>query len=127
MAFQGSIAAPLLFIIYINDLVMLQDENTKVSIYADDNNYQLKLKNDDELNKRKIASKMTEIQKYMNCNKLKLNPEKTLMILTTKNKNMHSDLKINFNGAEIEQNHFAKFLGIVISGNKFINHVHKKV
>ena len=51
---------------------------------------------------------MTEIQKYMNCNKLKLNPEKTLMIMTTKNKNMHSDLKINFNGAEIEQNHFAK-------------------
>ena len=67
----------------------------------------------------------------MNCNKLKLNPEKKLMIMTTKNKNMHSDLKINFIGAEIEQNHFAKFLGIVISGNlkcnEFINHVHKKV
>ena len=47
--FQGSIGAPLLFIIYVNDLVMLQDENTKVSIYAVDNNYQLRLKNDEEI------------------------------------------------------------------------------
>ena len=89
--FQGCIAAPLLFIIYINDLVMLQDKSTKCSIYADDNNFKCKLDGDLNENKARIEQKMDEIQTYMNSNRLKLNLDKTkLMIMTTKNKNMHS-------------------------------------
>ena len=59
----------------------------------------------------------SKIQVYMDSNRLKLNPEKTkLMIMTTKNKNIHKELKVEIE-IEIEQVTFAKFLGIIISGN----------
>ena len=116
--FQGSIGAPLLFILYVNDLVTLQDHTTKISLYADDNNYAIKLTNDEERNKVVIESKMKQIQEYMDSNRLKLNADKTkLMIMTTKQKDVHKDLKVYLKETEIEKVTFAKFLGIIISGN----------
>ena len=45
----------------------------------------------------------------------KLNPDKTkLMIMTTKVKNIHKNLKITFGESEIEQVEFTKFLGIIL-------------
>ena len=58
--FQGSIAGPILFIIFFNDLVTLQDAPTKISIYADDNNYKLKLGNDVKENKRLINNTIVQ-------------------------------------------------------------------
>ena len=96
---------------------VLQDNNTKVSLYADDN-YAIKLSKILMESKIRVENKMSEIQVYMDSNRRKLNPEKTkLMIMTTKNKNVHKELKVEFNGVEIEQVTFDKFLGIVISGN----------
>ena len=66
----------------------------------------------------RIEAKMKKNQVYMNSNRLKLNQDKTnLMIMTSKLKNMHRDLKIEYEGKEIEQVDFTKFLGIVISSN----------
>ena len=41
--FQRSIAGPLLFIIHFNDLIYLEDSTCKISIYADDNNYKIRV------------------------------------------------------------------------------------
>ena len=71
--FQGSIAGPILFIIFSDDLVTLEDATTKISIYTDDNNYKLKLGNDVEENKLLINRKLKEVETYMNANKLKFN------------------------------------------------------
>lgn len=61
---------------------------------------------------------MMEIQQYMDSNRLKLNAEKTkIMVMTTKQKDVHKDLKVFLKGVEVERVNFAKFLGIIISGN----------
>ena len=114
--FQGSIAGPILFIIFFNDLVTLQDALTKISIYADDNNYKLKLGNNVEENKRLINNKLLQVEEYMNANKLKFNVDKTqMMIMTPKKNKVNSTLTVNFNGHEIKPDSQAKFLGIHIS------------
>ena len=97
--FQGSIAGPILFIIFFNDLITLEDATTKFSIYADGNNYKLKLGNDVEGNKLLINRKLAEVKVYMNSNKRKFNVTKTqMMIMTPKRNKINSPLKINFNG-----------------------------
>ena len=100
--FQGSIAGPILFIIFFNDLVTLQDALTKISIYMDDNNYKLKLGNNVEKNKRVINNKLIQVEEYMNANKLKFNVDKTqMMIMTPKKNKINSTLTIDFNGQSL--------------------------
>ena len=54
----------------------------------------------------------------LDSNRLKLNAEKTkIMVMSTKQKDVHKDLKVFLKGVEIERVTFAKFLGIIISGN----------
>ena len=114
--FQGSIAGPILFIIFFNDLITLQDPITRISIYADDNNYKLKLGNDVERNKKLINDKLEQVEEYMNSNKLKFNAAKTQMMIMTPRKNkINSALKLWFNGIEIKPETKAKFLGVIIS------------
>lgn len=114
--FQGSIAGPILFIIFFNDLVTLQDAPTKISIYADDNNYKLKLGNDVKENKRLLNNKLVQVEEYMNSNKRKFDVDKTQMMIMTPNKNkVNNTLTVNFNGHKITPNSQAKFRGIHIS------------
>ena len=111
--FQGSIAGPILFIIFFNDL---QDDSCKISIYADDNNYKLKIGDDVKENKALINRKLVQVEEYMNSNKLKFNVAKTqLMIMTPRQNKKNSTLKVTFNGHEIKPEKEAKFLGIYIS------------
>ena len=35
--FQGSMLGPLLFILYVNCIVVLEDKDAKLTVYADDN------------------------------------------------------------------------------------------
>ena len=114
--FQGSIAGPILFIIFFNNLVTLKDALTKISIYADDNNYKLKLGNNVEENKRLINNKLVQVEEYMNSNKLKFNVDKTqMMIMTPKKNKVNSTLTVNFTGHEIKPENQVKFHGIHIS------------
>ena len=100
--FQGSCGGPLLFIVFFNDIMELQDDQTMISGYADDNNYKITLSEDVAANERMVNEKLVEVEEYMNANRLKFNASKTqLMIMTPKKIRVNSTLELEFNGLRI--------------------------
>ena len=105
--FQGSV----LFIIYFNDLVVLEDNGCSVIVYADDNNYAAKIGHDTQANQMRINSKLGEVEVYMCANRLKYNAGKTQIMIETPARNkMNSNLVVVFIGHEITPENRARFL-----------------
>jgi hypothetical protein len=107
---QGSILGPLLFILYINDIVnvstklkfFLYADDTNI-LYADDNCINLKLNLESELNK---------LLKWLHINKLSINFSKTSYIIFGKQNPKEFDLEIE--GKLLTKINSTKFLGVII-------------
>ena len=114
---QGSILRPLLFIIYINDMVH-SSELFKFINFADDTTLITNLKNEDTWNE----SLNNELANFHNClkaNKLSLNVNKTkAMVFHMPQKRIPLPL-LKIAGTDIEFVDNFNFLGIVI--NKHLN------
>jgi hypothetical protein len=109
---QGSILGPLLFNIFINDIVKLKLKGS-LTLFADDICIQYSGKNVSEIIKF-ILHDLALIDNWINKNKLSMNYKKT-KILFIRNKNSNSDeTPIKFNGNIIEQVKSFKYLGLII-------------
>ena len=80
---QGSTLDPLLFIIYINDLV--QSKNFKVNLFADDIVLVMSHKSTEKL-QNQVIYEMNLVGKWMNANKLTINYSKSNFMLFTNKK-----------------------------------------
>ena len=102
---QGSILGPLLFTLYINNLdSVITNNNSQVTLYADDTAIFVKGKSVSEIN-RIMNTEISNVAKWLNVNYLTLNVKKTkAMLLCTPQKMSRKDTDFNvfINNVHIE-------------------------
>jgi len=116
---QGSVLAPLLFIIYVNDFKSCLKYGTTVS-FADDTNIFISDSNIKSLY-QKTNAELKNIDNWMIANKLTVNISKTKYILfrPTNKKALCDDksLRVNYRNTAIEKVSSIRFLGLIINEN----------
>lgn len=113
---QGSILGPILFIIFVNDLIDYISnvvDGVKLVVYADDTNAIVSDKDKEQLN-FKINAILAEFHRWFTSNNLKLNTSKTSAVLFKTTARNKETLNINLNGEIIDLQHTVKFLGVNI-------------
>ena len=127
---QGSILGPLLFILYINDIVCCSDI-LQFILFADDTNLFYSNSNVNKL-VEVLNCELSKLTKWFQVNKLSLNVQKTNFIAFGHKKFAYNhNLNIILDGVSIERVKFTKFLGAYIdeklTWKNHINHVKIKI
>ena len=121
---QGSVLGPLLFIIYINDIIQTTNHSF-LNLFADDT---LLAVSDKDLNSaiERINMELQSIEHYLAINKLKLNTSKCKAMILTRQKQKHIDnnsVNIILNNAKLEIVNEIKYLGLILDNTlSFKNH-----
>ena len=127
---QGSILGPILFLIFINDLV---NTSTLINfiLFADDT---CLFKSDDSLQDlvANINTELIEIKKWISLNKLTINMNKTHCILFHRNKTLPQNLPIvKIGSAPVNYVQSTKFLGVHVDSKLnwkcHISHISNKL
>ena len=114
---QGSVAGPLLFVIFINDLFLATD--MKTILFADDTTFQCTGSNLHELYDR-VNYNLVKIENWFNANGLTLHPSKTKYMLFTNNKEHYHIRNIYLCGSKVDRvgedckDKYFKFLGMLV-------------
>ena len=108
---QGSVLAPLLFNLYVNDLTNAA-RNCKVVQYADDTTILVKSKRDSQVTKEKAERAIGSIMKWFIANRLEINVNKTKFAVFGKESKALVCLKVC--SQVILKSDVAKFLGLRI-------------
>ena len=120
---QGSILGPLLFLLYINDIVNISNRLLPL-IFADDTNLFITGKSVQEISDQ-MNIELNNTLTWLNANRLSLNVAKTHFILfKSKNRAIGIPPKIYINGNEIDNVLKTKFIGVILDSNlKWDHHI----
>jgi hypothetical protein len=128
---QGSILGPLLFILYINDIIHCSDI-LKFILFADDTNLFFSDK-DIYVLEFKVNNELLQLSEWFRANKLSLNVAKTNFIIFG-NKQFPKNftkLTLVLDGNILERTAFVKFLGVYldekVKWTQHLNHISSKV
>lgn len=128
---QGTVLGPLLFIIYINDIVKTLKYGT-CNLFADDMILYVNSDDADEI-EYKINMDLKEISKWLKQNSLKLNVNKTnFMLIRDSHKRISTNrCRISIEDEKIEEVEETKYLGVIIdenlSFNSHVQYVNRKI
>ena len=120
---QGSTLGPLLFLIYINDIINCSDI-LKFILFADDTTVMYKNNNINQLN-RILTNEVIKVINWFSANKLLINLSKSNSMLFS-NKRGNPKLKLNIQNIHLEEKEVVTFLGIEID-NKLVWKSHIKL
>ena len=119
---QGSVLGPLLFLIYINDIVN-SSKLFNFTLFADDTSLYYSCKNTNNL-ESVINCELAKISDWLSANRLSLNVAKSkLLYYTNKNRSSLKDIEIKINGEVLNEVDSAKYLGVYMD-NKLNWNVH---
>jgi len=110
---QGSILGPLLFLVYINDIV--DNIESIIKLFADDTSMYLSLENT-QMRTDIFNSDLEKINQWATQWKVKFNPSKTELLNVSRKRNPDY-LPLNFGGTVLQETESHKHLGIIIQNN----------
>ena len=128
---QGSILGPLLFLLYVNDIVNVSTLLFPM-LFADDTNVFLNGKDIDELSVT-MNEELEKLYIWLKANKLSLNVNKTyyMVFRSVKKKVFQPLIQLMINGQVISQVDNTKFLGVILDINlnwsSHINQIRSKI
>ena len=94
---------------------MLEDKDTKLTLYADDTTAAQRLYRNELQNRIRMKVKAAQLQRYMDSNHLKFNAEKNNLIIKNKGRNNnHKLLDLKMGDRIIKQEETVKVLGIIV-------------
>ena len=120
---QGSVLGPLLFIIFINDMIKESQYGSQVYLYADDSKIYRYIRNGSDA--KELQEDLYCIVNWINRNLLKLNVKKCTIVSYGRDIQSH---QYKIGDINLERSESIKDLGVLFDGKlNFENHVKEKV